>query len=206
MTSKQNTLYWRLWAKTCKTQGWSAESAARRDERRHALHRALGLPDSHKAWNNSQFSAWISGSAHLRDEIDIRDRDRENALWTIERLRAAFILVLGADYVRSILVDWRDTEDLDAFPLSDPKAYPKEKGKLRDLENLRNTLHNRLGRVIQRIRDHQTEPGPDCPSFVHDDAIPQATVIARLMRSSRPARPPNPNLQTAHSDHAQTTR
>lgn len=180
LTPKQEQKYWRTWAKILECQGWAHEPAAKKDQHRKATHIMCGLtlPDgsarSMKSFGNRDFSRWLAATAHLCDEVDTRDRDRENAVWTIERQAAAFEILLGHDYVRTLLIDFRDTEDLDKFPVEDPLRYlrdedgkidPRDAGRLRDLANLRNTLTNRLGRVIQRIRDGQLKAGPDCPKF-----------------------------------------
>jgi hypothetical protein len=181
LTPKQTQLYWRTWAKILKCQKeWAQESSAKKDQRRKATHIMAGLKNkdgtarSMTTFGNRDFSRWLAATAHLCDEVDIRDRDRENAVWTIERLTAAFETLLGHDYARALKIDWRDTEDLDKFPVEDPLLYmrdekgkidPRDAGRMLDLQNLRNTLKNRLGRVIQRIKGGQLEPGPHCPNF-----------------------------------------
>lgn len=180
LTPKQEQKYWRTWAKILACQGWSHEPSARKDVRRKATHIMCGLKNedgtarSMKSFGNRDFSRWLAATAHLCDEVDTRDRDRENAVWTIERLAAAFETLLGHDYARALKIDLRDTEDLDKFPVEDPLRYMRDEngkidqrdaGRMRDLQNLRNTLKNRLGRVIQRLKDGQLQSGPDCPRF-----------------------------------------
>jgi hypothetical protein len=179
MTVNQERKYWREWAQACRTQGW--RTSAEQQAQRKAWHAKLGLPESHKYWSHAHFSRWITGTAHLRDIVDIRDRERESVQWTVDRLRQAFTRVLGTDeYAKSIMLGLRDTHDTDQFPTEDP-ADP------RDLVNLRNTLHNRLGRIIQRIRDGEIKPGPDCPPF---GELSQAAIIDALIhgRSMQPRR------------------
>lgn len=184
LTIQQDRKYWRDWGQACRAQGWRGREA---DARRKEWHAKLKLPESHTHWTHQQFSRWISGTAHLRDAVDIADRERQSVEWTIGRLREAFVLVLGRDYAASIMADWRDSDDTADFPVSDPADHPRQQngrldpldaGKLRDLEQLRNTLKNRLGRVIQRIRDGEMQAGPDCPDF--GDAS-QADIIAALI-------------------------
>lgn len=177
LTPKQEQKYWRDWAKIVRERGWTHESSDRQSERRRALHVQFGLPGSHKQWTNAHFSRWINRTAHLRGEIDTRDRERETAIWTIERLREALHQLVGHDYARALLIDWADTNDLDRLPLTDVSMV--------DLENLRNTLKNRLGRIIQRIRDGELEPGPECPTFYD---YPQAHIIACLI-GQKPIQP-----------------
>ena len=180
LTPKQEQKYWRTWAKILACQGWAHEASARKDVRRKATHIMCGLKNedgtarSMKSFANRDFSRWLAATAHLCDEVDTRDRDRENSVWTIERLAAAFETLLGHDYARALKIDWRDTVDLDKFPVEDPLRYMRDEngkidqrdaGRMRDLQNLRNTLKNRLGRVIQRIKGGQLEPGPRCPNF-----------------------------------------
>ena len=194
LTSAQQKKYWRTWAAICACQGWADSlTSAQKNLRRKGTHLMCGLKNedgsarSMKSFGNRDFSRWLAATAHLRDEVDIRDRDRENAVWTVERLAAAFETILGHDYARSIKIDWRDTADLDKFPLEDPLRYlrdehgkidPRDAGRMRDLENLRNTLKNRLGRIIQRVKNGEIQPGPDCPNFYD---YTQDFIISRLV-------------------------
>lgn len=170
LTPKQEQKYWRDWGKIARERGWAHEPSARQSERRRALHVQFGLPESHKQWTNAHFSRWLNRTSHLRGDIDTRDRERETAIWTIERLREALHKLVGHDYARALLIDWADTNDLDRLPLTDVSMV--------DLENLRNTLKNRLGRIIERIRNGELEPGPECPAFKDQ---PQAYIIAHLI-------------------------
>ncbi|GAB4180051.1 MAG: hypothetical protein Fur0032_20850 [Terrimicrobiaceae bacterium] len=193
MTIQQERKYWREWAQACRVQGWP--TSAEQQAQRKAWHARLGLPESHKHWSHANFSRWISGTAHLRDVVDIRDRERESVQWTIDRLRQALTRVLGTDeYAKSIMLGLRDTHDTDQFPTQDP-ADP------RDLVNLRNTLHNRLGRLIQRIRDGEVKPGPDCPPF---GDLSQAAIIENLIhgRSMQARR----KYSLAHTEPGTTRR
>lgn len=205
LTQKQTSFYWRTWAKICVCQGWANEPAAKKDARRHATHALAGLKDlegnprSMTTFSNRDFSRWLKVVAHLQDQVDIRDRDRESLSWTIERLEAAFVTLLGHDYAAEIKRDWRETEDITEFPVEDPARFhrddrghldPRDAGRLRDLENLRNTLRNRLGRIIQRIKDGEIRPGPDCPRFYDR---PQADIIHCLIHG----KPITPRRQAA---------
>lgn len=196
LTKKQTALYWRTWSRVCVCQGWANEPATTKDARRHATHALAGLKDrdgtprSMTTFSNRDFSRWLKAVAHLQDKVDIRDRDRENASWIIERLEAAFVTLLGHDYAATIKRDWRETEDLDQFPVEDPARFPRDEhgrldprddGRLLDLENLRNTLKNRLGRIIQRIKAGEIRPGPQCPDF-HDRS--QAHIIDCLIHGN----------------------
>lgn len=49
MSEAQDKFYWRL---------WSALRKAVPDADRHAVHRQLGLPESHTAWRNEHFDRW----------------------------------------------------------------------------------------------------------------------------------------------------
>ena len=195
MTAKQNQKYWRVWAQLLKCQPDIAKlNSAGKSEARHELHRRFGLPDSHAAWTNSEFSRWLTRTAPMCDQVDIRDRDRENAVWTIDRLRAAFVTLLGRDYAHNIMADWRDTTDLDNYPLQDASKL--------DLENLRNTLKNRLGRVIQRIKTGELTPGPDCPAF---GDMSQADIITALIAGNAPQKPAK-RKYTLHTPSAQPAK
>lgn len=173
MTKLQENKYWREWSQASKAQGW--RTGAEKDAARKFWHAKLKLPESHKHWTNDHFSVWISGTAHLRNVVDVRDRTRDSMIWTIERLQAGFKTLLGHDYARAIMLMWADSDDLEKFPL-------KSADKL-DLENLRNTLKNRIGRVIARLQAHELEKGPDCPSLEGS----QAEIIAVLISDKKPA-------------------
>lgn len=170
LSPKQTSLYWKTWAAICAEQGWAHRPAKEKDSLRHELHIRLRLPESMRAWSNKHFSRFLSESAALRNTIDIRDRDKENVVWMVTRLREAFVLVLGHDYARTIMIDFGDSVDPDDFPM--------ESANQRDLINLRATLNNRLGRVIQRIRDGVLVPAPTCPDFFDRS---QADIISCLI-------------------------
>ncbi|CAN5355797.1 hypothetical protein BH09VER1_BH09VER1_28750 [soil metagenome] len=159
-----------LWAQICEVRGWCHLPKVEVEAKRKALHAELDLPDSSKDFTNRHMDTWVKQTAPLRNDVDIRDRARETVEWTTRRLIEAFQTVLGRDYARNLMIAWRDTVDLDKFPLEDQS--------LLDLQNLRNTLKNRLGRIIQRIRDGEVQPGPDCPKF-HDQ--PQSVIISSLI-------------------------
>ncbi len=105
LTPKQTALYWRTWAAICAIQGWQRHD----NTRRYALHAHCDCPQSMKSFKNRDFSRFLSGSAYLRDTIDIRDRDRENALHTIaqDANHAGF----SQAYLRSICADLYATKD-----------------------------------------------------------------------------------------------
>ena len=124
LTKKQTTLYWRTWAAVCAAQGWERAD----NSRRYALHEHAGCPQSMRDFTNRDFSRFLESSAPLRDLVDIRDRDRENALHTIrtDAARANF----SDAYLRKISLDLYGTTDCERLPMP-------------QLENLRNILHNR---------------------------------------------------------------
>lgn len=139
LTTKQVQKYWRTWAKIIAFQGWSHEPAARKDVRRKATHIMCGLKNadgtarSMKTFANRDFSRWLAATAHLCDEVDIRDRDRENALWRIENdakkggLDIAYIESMARELYNTTA--WRDLS-------------------FDQLENLRDAIHNRAGKKI----------------------------------------------------------
>ena len=124
LTKKQTTLYWKTWSAICAVQGWEHND----DERRYQVHAHCRCPRSMKNFTNRDFSRFLAATAPLRDQIDIRDRDRENALHTIgqDAHRAGF----DTAYLRRICADLYDTERFEDLP--------QEK-----LENFRNIIHNR---------------------------------------------------------------
>lgn len=124
LTKKQTVLYWRTWAAICEAQGWERSDS----EQRYEVHKHCRCPQSMRAFTNRDFSKFLSASAPLRDAIDIRDRDRENALHTIGRDAAR--AGLDTAYLRRICADIYGTIDFERLPMP-------------SLENLRNTIHNR---------------------------------------------------------------
>ena len=136
LTPKQEQKYWRTWAKIMACQGWAHEPTAKKNDRRHATHIMCGLkkPDgtarSMKAFENRDFSRWLAATAHLCDEVDIRDRDRENAVWRIRQDARA--TGLSDEYLANLARDLYDTSDWTALP--NPQLF-----------NFRDTIHNRAG-------------------------------------------------------------
>ena len=124
LTPKQAILYWRTWAAICAVQGWERGN----NERRYQVHAHCRCPRSMKDFTNRDFSRFLAATAALRDEVDIRDRDRENALHTIgkDAHRAGF----DEAYLRRICSDLYDTERFEDLPQD-------------KLENFRNVIHNR---------------------------------------------------------------
>jgi len=179
LTEKQAQKYWRTWAAVCREQGWKTSD----DDRRRALHAAAHCPGSMREFANRDFSRWLQKAAELMQVVDIRDRDRENAIWTIERLRAGFVTLLGHDYARTLVAQWREWEDFDLDKI------PLQNASKMDLQNLRNTLKNRLGRVITRLQDGELTPGPDCPKL----SGTQQDIISDLIAASAKANPARRN-------------
>jgi hypothetical protein len=132
LTKRQTYLYWNTWAAVCTAQGWERND----NERRYALHEHCRCPRSMKEFTNRDFSRFLSESAAFRDQIDIRDRDRENALHTIRKDAAA--AHLDEAYLRRICADLYDTEAFEDLPQA-------------QLENFRNVIHN-------RARSHRSHP------------------------------------------------
>lgn len=134
LTKPQEQKYWRTWARILACRGWAHESTAKKNERRHATHIMCGLknPDgtarSMKSFENRDFSRWLAATSHLCDEVDIRDRDRENAVWRIRQdARAAG---LTDEYLHNLARDLYDAGDWTALP--NPQLF-----------NFRDTIHNR---------------------------------------------------------------
>ncbi len=146
LTKKQSVLYWRTWAAICAVQGWEHGD----NERRYSVHEHCRCPRSMKDFSNRDFSKFLSASAPLRDAIDIRDRDRENALHTIGR--DAALAGLDDHYLRRICADLYGTIDFERLPMH-------------SLENFRNVIHNRARRRCpSEISNFQSEiPSGICP-------------------------------------------
>ena len=124
LTPKQTVLYWRTWSAICAVQGWEHGD----NERRYAVHQHARCPHSMKDFTNRDFSRFLAATAPLRDVVDIRDRDRENALHTIGK--DAHKAGLDDAYLRRICTDLYDTERFEDLPQA-------------QLENFRNVIHNR---------------------------------------------------------------
>ncbi len=124
LTKKQTFLYWKTWAAICAAQGWERSD----NQRRYAFHLHCHCPQSMRDFGNRDFSRFLEASAPLRDLVDIRDRDRENALHTIRKdvARAGF----SDPYIRRLSSDLYGTTDFERLPIT-------------SLENLRNVIHNR---------------------------------------------------------------
>jgi hypothetical protein len=152
MTKRQTSFYWRTWAAICAAQGWSHEPAAKKDVRRKATHLLCGLkerdgsPRSMTTFSNRDFSRWLKAVAHLQDKVDVRDRDRENALHTLRKdaAKAHF----DEAYIQRICSDLHGT--------SDYERLPQEK-----LESLRNLIHNRAGSGTRASRPRTDDQGHD---------------------------------------------
>jgi len=114
MTPKQQKFYLQTWLQIVHTQGWKTDL----DARRRALHTQLGLPHSSKEFSNKHFNKWLEGTAHLRDQVDLRDRDRENLL---HRIKDEAYKMFSGDaweanqYVAKLVRDKHDTGDLDSL-------------------------------------------------------------------------------------------
>lgn len=138
LTRRQTALYWRTWASICEVQGWPRSD----NNRRYALHAEAGCPHSMTQFRNRDFNHYLSAAAPLCDRIDIRDRDKENALHTIAHLP------LDPPYLASICTDLYATSDLHTLTLP-------------QLENLRNTL-------VQRSRKRPSHKSPSpAPAASH---------------------------------------
>ena len=124
LTNKQTILYWRTWGTICSTQGWERAD----NERRYQVHAHCRCPRSMKDFTNRDFSRFLSATASLREVVDIRDRDRENALHTIGK--DAHKAGLDEAYLRRICTDLYDTERFEDLAQA-------------QLENFRNIIHNR---------------------------------------------------------------
>lgn len=147
LTKKQTFLYWKTWASVCEAQGWERSD----NERRYALHDHCRCPQSMKAFTNRDFSRFLAGSAPFRDVVDIRDRDRENALHTISKdaAQAGF----APAYLRAIARDLYDTDDYTRLPIE-------------QLEGFRNIIHNRARSHSSPVTRHSSPAAPqaaDCP-------------------------------------------
>lgn len=141
LTKKQTVMYWRVWGSICAAQGWERND----NERRYSLHAHCRCPQSMRDFSNRDFSRFLSESAPFRDVVDIRDRDRENALHTIRKDAAA--ADLDEAYLRAICRDLYDTTAYEELPQA-------------QLENFRNVIHNRARthRSAQALSLHPSEP------------------------------------------------
>lgn len=150
LTPKQQQKYWRTWAKIMACRGWAHESSAAKDQRRYGTHIMCGLKNedgtarSMKTFGNRDFSRWLAATAHLCEEIDIRDRDRENSVWRIRHDAKA--AGLSDEYLATIARD--------KFATSDWTSLPSDQ-----LQKFRNTIHNRAGSHT----GHDTRTAPAAP-------------------------------------------
>lgn len=136
LTGKQHGRHKKEWDLACAKQGWDPKD----DERRLQFYRNHKLPASRKDWHpKKHFDVFLREVAVLQNRVDIADRGRESVELGVERMNAALLLITGRDFARGIVGDMHDRESWAA--LADA-----------ELENLRNTLHNRLTRCLAQIR------------------------------------------------------
>lgn len=158
LSTKQQSKYWNTWRAVEIAQGWAHLPAQRRTELRHEFTRQAGIltregeVKSMKAFTNSDFSRWLAATAPLRNDIDIRDRDRENVIHAIKRISKGIAEILQTQpgqYERPILIDFSDTVDLDDIEM--------QNAEMRDLENIKMTMHNRLSRLLTKVKQREIE-------------------------------------------------
>lgn len=161
LTDPQINRYWREWRAVCAVQGWKQSDNARR----YAVHKVAGCPQSMKDFGNRDFDRYLAETAALRNQVDIRDREREHVEIAIERMAAAIGEIEQKrpdDYIGGIVRDMNDRESWQDLPL-DPIEDQIQRGATRprgDLENLKRTLNNRLSALLTDIKKGKRE----CPS------------------------------------------
>ena len=98
LSKDQDRYHWRLWGRVAK---------ARPGTERKAMYRALGLPDSHTAWDDGDMDEWVKaclaivGPTNLQRQIALAGGDAERHRWTIGYLLAA--LGCGEEYAEAIV-------------------------------------------------------------------------------------------------------
>jgi hypothetical protein len=131
MTAKQTSLYWRTWSALCTEFDWRHNDSARR----YALHLEAGCPKSSKDWDNKSIDRYLAHSRALlagtrTGNTPVYDEDgaRRRLEWRIKQdLRDAG---LDLSYVAKLATDMYG---LGCWSLL----------SLDQLENLRDTVHNR---------------------------------------------------------------
>jgi hypothetical protein len=175
MSPKQTHFYFTLWNRVCVENGWYHLGTTEKNARRHALHiqarctKPDGSSKSSRHFTNQDFDRFKALCLHLLGDKKSGGTDKEEddglrrrLVWRIKDdarkagLEAAYIIEVARDL--NVLGNWED--------LSTP-----------DLENLRNTIHNRAGKklgadtrnVVHRRRyTLQLPPADLAPATVQD--------------------------------------
>ncbi len=169
LSKKQTFRYWREWQAVCKEQKWTSSD----DDARYKLHAVASCPKSMRDFSNTDFDRFLSTCEGLKNRVDIRERDRERVDVSVERLNAAIREITGKDYATGILRDMHDQDDTYGIPL-DPRDEQRKRGRIPnrrgekgtmqgDLANLRDTLKNRLSKLLTAIKRGRSGD-PECPA------------------------------------------
>jgi hypothetical protein len=141
LSKLQTSRYWRTWSEVCRYHGWRNAD----EDRRRALHAEAGCPASMRDFGNKDFDLYLNYTATLLDQVPApRDPERERLCYAIARdakkggLSDAYLARICGDRFDSSR--WRD------LPLT-------------QLEQLRNTIHNRAS--------HKKAPKPE-PALAAD--------------------------------------
>jgi hypothetical protein len=151
LSTAQLRRYRAIWGKVCDTQRWKANSPEAEAARR-SFHQENGFAPSSRDFSGAQLDRFEVATAPLRNDIDIRDRDRDALLRTIDRLSIGIAEVRGlrpGQYERVILRDWADTNDVDKLPTTSPDR--------RDLVNFSRTLKDRLSKMMTAVKEGRTK-------------------------------------------------
>lgn len=135
MTPKQKSLYWRLWQQVATQFGWLNLPKDQLDEKRRALHRAAGCPDSSTNFGNAALDrykghclALLAQRNSAGPDLLSENGERRRLIWRIRQdakdagLDEAYIVKVARDL--HVLGCWDEL-------------------CLEELTNLRNTIHNR---------------------------------------------------------------
>lgn len=164
LSPAQTSRYWREWQAVCRTQGWSPSDSAAR----YRLHIEHDLPKSMKDFRNRDFDRYLFTCEALKNRVDIRDRERERVTVSIQRIDDAIHLITGKRYAPGILLDMHEASDTYDLPL-DPRQDQQKRGAeliTPDLANLRDTLSNRLSKLLTKIKQGKI-PGPPSLAWVN---------------------------------------
>lgn len=175
LTDAQKSKYWRTWSAVCRKQNWAQESAAQRDERRYALHAEAKVPQSMTQFSNDDFSAWLAACQPLLENVDIRDRQRENVFHSIDRLSKAIAAIVGAkpgQYERPIMIDKHDSTDVDSLSQEQARQHAW-------------TLKNRLSKLLTSVKEGKIDRPDLLRAWRSDGNTESAAIRYRFIGNNR---------------------
>jgi len=144
MSPAQNAKYWRTWSALCTEHGWKNSDS----ERRYALHKEAGCPQSMKDFTNTSFDKFLGVAKRLLGQkVDPArasgDGERRRLIWRIKQ--DAKKANLEQAYLNKL------AEDLTGLACWEELA-------LDQLTNFRNAIHNRASHRAAELAHSDNNP------------------------------------------------